>query len=304
MKKIIALLLCCAFALCSCASSPPKDAESPEAETSAEQSTVAEPEEKQEETPIDFEEVTVIDNEEALVKITGIEPYNVWGYTLNVEIENRSDKELMFSNDMVAVDGIEIVPFWATDVEPGKKSVDSISLLDSTLEENGIKDYSDIELSFSVYDVNDITADSIATGTAHIYPKGEENAVTYQREPKESDVVLLDENGVNATIIGHGPESNGDYKLSLFVKNDTGKNLMLSIDGASINGYMSDPFWANTLNLGHCAFFDVTWMQSTLNESGIESAEDIREIEITITACDKNDMTAEAIAKKTVTLNT
>ena len=40
-------------------------------------------------TPVEFEEVVVVDNEECSVKITGLDPDNIWGYTLKAELENK-----------------------------------------------------------------------------------------------------------------------------------------------------------------------------------------------------------------------
>ena len=51
-----------------------------------------------------FEEITVIDNEKCLVKITDLDPDNGWGYTVKAYVENRSaEKNFMFSVKSAAV---------------------------------------------------------------------------------------------------------------------------------------------------------------------------------------------------------
>ena len=72
---------------------------------------------------ISFEEMTVVDNEQCAIKITGIEPDNTWGYTLNAYFENKSeDKTYMFSVQNAAINGLQTDPFFATTVAAGKKS--------------------------------------------------------------------------------------------------------------------------------------------------------------------------------------
>ena len=47
---------------------------------------------------ITFTELVAVDNDECSIKITGIDPDDMWGYSLNVQLENKSaDKKYMFS---------------------------------------------------------------------------------------------------------------------------------------------------------------------------------------------------------------
>ena len=38
------------------------------------------------------------------------------------------------------------------------------------------------------------------------------------------------------------------YTLNCYVSNNTGKNLLVSWDGVSVNGFMADPFWAASVS--------------------------------------------------------
>ena len=79
-KKIITLLLafmlCLSFVACTDVSDSQTDSKSEE---------------------ISFKEKVFVDNENCTFKITGVEPDSFWGYTLNAELENKTDKNLMFS---------------------------------------------------------------------------------------------------------------------------------------------------------------------------------------------------------------
>src|SRR5699024_2510800 len=43
-----------------------------------------------ESVPVDLDELVVVDNEACSIKITGIDPDNMWGYTLKVLLENKT----------------------------------------------------------------------------------------------------------------------------------------------------------------------------------------------------------------------
>ena len=125
---------------------------------------------------ISFEEITVVDNEQCTIKITGIEPDNMWGYTLNAYLENKSeDKTYMFSVQNASVNGLQTDPLFATTVAAGKKSNEEINFSED-LSSYGLTDFTDIQLTFRVYDNDDWMADDVALQTVHVYPYGEDKA--------------------------------------------------------------------------------------------------------------------------------
>lgn len=94
---------------------------------------------------ISFTEIIAVDNDECTIKITEIDPDNLWGYTLKVQLENKSaEKTYMYSVESAAINGVQCDPFFAAEVAAGKKSNNEINFTDSTLDDNGIGDYTDI----------------------------------------------------------------------------------------------------------------------------------------------------------------
>lgn len=68
-----------------------------------------------------FEELTVLDDEECLVKITDVDPENIWGFTLNAYIENKSeDTAYTFSIISAAVDGLKLNRFSRPMLQQGR----------------------------------------------------------------------------------------------------------------------------------------------------------------------------------------
>ena len=249
---------------------------------------------------ITFSGLVAVDNSECIIKVTEIDPDNIWGYTLKVQLENKSiDKTYMFSVESAAINGIECDPFFATEVAAGKKSNKEISFTKSQLEESGIKDYTDIELTFRVYDTNDWMADDVANETIHIYPFGESKAVKYVRTLKATDNIIVDNEYVTVIVTGYEDDAIWGYTVKLFLLNKTDKNVMFSVDEASVNGYMADPFYANSVSSGKCAFSSMSWSDTILEENGIST---IEEIEFNLRVYNEDDWFDDDFVNKTVTL--
>ena len=248
-----------------------------------------------------FAEVPVVDNEECLIKITGVEPDNMWGYTLNAYMENKSaDKTYMFSVDTASVNGVQSDPFFAAEIAPGKKSNETISFSDTALQENGIEEFTDLELSFRVYDSEDWEADPVAEETVHVYPLGEEKAEPFVRESQPTDTPVMDNNEAAVIVTGYSEDDIWGYTMHLYLLNKTDRRLMFSADEVSVNGFMADPFWATEVGAGKSAFSSMSWADSDFEENGIQTVE---EIELQLRIYDSEDWTGEDIFCDTVTLN-
>ncbi len=249
---------------------------------------------------ISFEEIVVVDNEECTIKITGIDPDNMWGYTIKANFENKSaDKTYMYSVESASINGVQSDPFFATEVAAGKKSNNEISFSDGDLEDNNVGDYTDIELTFQVHDSDDWKADDVATETVHVYPYGEDKASNFVRESKETDNVILDNEYVTVIVTGYEEDSLWGYAVNLFFLNKTDKNIMFSVDEASINGYMADPFYAKEVKAGKCAFDSMSWFDETLEDNSISSVD---EIEFNLIVHDSDDWRADDLANETIIL--
>ncbi len=247
----------------------------------------------------EFEEQVLVDNEECSVIITGIDAENSWGYTLNVYLENKSSNlTYMFAVNDGAINGLEKDPFFAKTVAPGKMSNETISF--SSLSDYGIEEVTDIALYFRVYDDDDWTADDVVNDVFHIYPLGEENVVKYEREPQDSDIILVDTDDVTVIVTGFEEDAIWGFTADLFLENNTDTTVMYSVNDASVNGFMLDPFWATSVSAGNCAFSSMSWSNSKLEENGIS---EIYEIEMTLRAYDDDDWMADDFANETVILN-
>lgn len=234
----------------------------------------------------------VVDNENFTFTIKSIEAKDSWGFTLKVFCENKTEKNLMFSWDKVSVMGFMADPFWASEIAAGKKANEEISFSYSMLEEIGIDAVDDITFTLRVSDSEDWSADPLMVEEFAIYPTGKTiQEISYpSRKSTDTEKVLYDT--ADYTVIILSSEANGgDFLLHCYLENKTGHEMMFSMDDVSVNGYMADPFWADSVAAGKKAYVTVCFYESTLAENDISTVE---EIEFTLRVSNADSWDAHA----------
>lgn len=112
----------------------------------------------------------VVDNDSATVIVTGYSEDSIWGYTVNLYLINKTDKELTYSVDEASVNGFMADPFWASSVSAGKVAFASMSWSTSDFEENDITTVEEIEMKLRIYNSDDWSADDIFNETVTLNP--------------------------------------------------------------------------------------------------------------------------------------
>lgn len=174
MMKILsfftALGLVCSLAACVSEPSGQETGTDP-SEATAPSISETQPQDDPADVPVDpFEELVLIDDENVTIKVTGVEPDGLFGYTLNVFIENKTELQLMFSVDNVSVNGFMCDPFWASVVDAGKKANEQICFMESDFDRNGIEEVTDVTFTLKVYDSNDLMKDDLIEETFTVNP--------------------------------------------------------------------------------------------------------------------------------------
>lgn len=92
--------------------------------------------------------------EEAGVKVVGkyVDEDDFWGQAVLLYIENNSDKNVTVQAEDTSIDGVMVDAIMSADVYAGKKAFDTMTFLESELEENGITEINTIETSFQIID--------------------------------------------------------------------------------------------------------------------------------------------------------
>lgn len=246
-----------------------------------------------------FRETVLVDNEDVLFKITSIEKDPVWGYSLKAQIENRTEKDLMFALNDVSVNGFMFDPYFAVTVTSGMKANKDISFSNDGFREIGIQEVTDIAFALRVYDSKDWSADTLVEEDFVIYPQGKDAARDYPRESQQDDIVLFDNERCTMIVTGFDPDSIWGYSAKVYLVNKTDETLMFSVSDAAVNGFMCDPYFAVTVAPGKKCITAISWTKSILSENNITEVESIT---LPIRVYDADDWTGEDLVNETFTV--
>ena len=298
MKRLIliALCLCLVLGLAACGAEPqpteaptatPTTATVPEAPAPTEGPTPAPTE-----APADYtlSGLTLVDNDSCRFTVTGTEFSDHVGLQLQVLCENKSDRPLMFAWNNVSVCGFMYDPMWAEEVAAGKKVNTTIGIDTYALEQMKVTDVDQITFDLWVQDSEEFMNEPVVNEMFTIYPTGKTpDQVKFPvYEPSETDTVIADNETLTFIVMNVDDELADYYTLNCYIANHTGKNLMISWDDVSVNGFMVNPFWATVVAAGKQAYAEIIFYRSDLEKQDIEVVQDI-EFKLEVTDADTWD---------------
>lgn len=279
MKKFLVLLLalCMLFAFAACGDkekSTPADAET--TQTQAEETTAPEVTEAVKPEPVKPEPVVILDNEHLTVTINDAYIDEDMGYTLKATFENKGEKDYSYYIEPSSINGVAVMNYFYADVSAGKKAVEKIEFDDALLRANGVGDYTDIEMTVLVSSADDLFEESVAEYTVHYYPQGEEKATKYERQPLDTDKVLLDNEYVTVTAIGFTHDDEYDCTdLNLYILNKCEDDIALGAESCAVNDVMMDVYFGEEVPAGKSVFGYISFDDEELKDKDIAEIENI-----------------------------
>lgn len=242
--------------------------------------------------PITLKNEMLVDNELFSITAKSIDEDSEYGYLVNLLIENKSpDKTYTFGIQKGQVNGVEVDPYTIIFINPGKKA--NITVFIENLKEYGIEEYTDIELTVNVtegkytYDEPYTMSESV-----HIYPYGKENAGKFVYEAKAGDQVLVDNEYVTVIYTGDNKENELGYSINLYIVNKTDKDITVSGDDMSINGYMVGADFFKDVSAGKVSLSNIQWYEETFKENDIDESK-INDIEFSLDIYPPENIEAE-----------
>ena len=242
--------------------------------------------------PITLKNEMLVDNELFSITAKSIDEDSEYGYLVNLLIENKSpDKTYTFGIQKGQVNGVEVDPYTIIFINPGKKA--NITVFIENLKEYGIEEYTDIELIVNVtegkytYDEPYTMSESV-----HIYPYGKENAGKFVYEAKAGDQVLVDNEYVTVIYVGDNKENELGYSINLYIVNKTDKDITVSGDDMSINGYMVGADFFKDVSAGKVSLSNIQWYEETFKENDIDESK-INDIEFSLDIYPPENIEAE-----------
>lgn len=300
MKRLILTVLCVSMilSLAACGSAPaptepplfptevPTEASIPGAPTAPAQTPTEAPAE------YTLSGLTLVDNENCAFTVTGTEFNDHLGLQIHVLCENRSDRTLMFSWNNVSVCGFMYDPMWAEEVAPGKKVNTTVGIDTYALEQMKVDSVDQIEFDLWVQDSEAFMDEPVVNETFHIYPTGKtaETVKFPVFEPSETDTVIVDNETLTFIVRNADDELADYYTLNCYIANNTDKNLLISWDEVSVNGFMVNPFWALSVAAGKQAYTEIIFFRSDFEKQDIEV---VQNIEFRLQAYDNDNWEAD-----------
>lgn len=291
MKKLLAVLLTLSllFAFAACGNkekATPADAET--TQTQSEETTVPETTEGEKNEPAKAEPVVLLDNEYLTLTINEAYINEDDCYTLKATFENNAEKNYTYYIEPSSINGISVINYLYAEVSAGKKAIEEIGFEDSILRNNGVGEYTDIEMTVQVCSEDELFEEPVAEYTVHYYPLGEEKATTYERQPAATDKVLLDNEYVTVTAIGFTHDDEWESTdLNLYVVNKSEENIALNSESCTVNDIMVEAYFAEEIPAGRVAFSCISFDDEELKDKYIE---EIETVEIEFTALGESDI--------------
>ena len=218
-----------------------------------------------------FQQV-LVDREDLYFAIRNVKDDSALGYTWQVYVENRTDKNLMFSFERVAVNGVMCDPYWAEVIAAGKKGNCEIVWLRDSLDQRQITDVRNVEFTLTVYNDDVYTEAPIMHDTFTVYPLGQDAAAATKvvRKLTLADQILVDNKDCTVLVTGFEPDNSWGFVMNLYLVNKTDKDLIFSAEDSLINENPCYMYWTEIVTAGNAAYSSVLWEKGDLDESEIQ----------------------------------
>lgn len=203
------------------------------------------------------------------------------GPELKILVENDSNKDITLGLDDIAVNDYMVTAFLYEEVAAGKKSNTSFSIFSSTLKDAGITNIGKLDLYFYIIDQN--TYD-------RLYESDGIEIKTSLFDKMDSSVDITGDEMINQDgirIVGKGLSKDSIFGsgVVLYIENNSNRNITISSDNLSVNGYMITSFLHRPVKANKKAVDTIILSSSDMEENGIEH---IDELALSIEAYDSD----------------
>ena len=220
---------------------------------------------------ITIEEQVLVDQDGIKITATGYVQDSFWGDGISLLVENDSDADVLIGCTALIVNDFMINDLFGATIAAGKKSNETMYLSASELKAAGIDPVGKIEVYFHAYD--DASYDTIfETDCVTIQTSQFDNMDT---TADDTGLELYNEGGIR--IVGKTVDENSFWgtAILLYCENTSGRNVGISAEDISINGFMIDGLYSSTVYDGKKSLDDVTIFSTDLEANGIETIEEV-----------------------------
>lgn len=223
------------------------------------------------------EQATVTIDEQVLVEQDGVKisateyvTDSIWGDGIKLLIENDSSTDYTVGCDALIVNDYMITDLFVSEIAAGKKANETMYLSSTGLKAAGIDNVGKVEMYFHAYASN---MDYLFKGA---YSEIQTSAFSsMDTTPNDAGMELYNDNGIK--IVGKTVDENSFWgtAILLYCENTSGKNVGISVDDMSINGFMMRPFFSTTVYDGKKSIDEITIFSTDLETNEIEKIEEV-----------------------------
>lgn len=226
---------------------------------------------KQESAKTTIEEQVILDRDDIMITAKEYVTDSIWGDGIKLLLENNSDKTVTVGCKALIVNHYMISDLFSVEVASGKKANQVLYLSSSELKAAGIESVGQVEVYFYVFD--SASYDTIFESECVTIQTSD--FATMDTTPNDLGTELYNADGIR--IVGKTVDENSFWgtAILLYSENKSGKNVGISVDEMSINGFMMTPFFSTTVYDGKMSLDDITVFSNQLEDNGIDSIEQV-----------------------------
>ena len=229
-------------------------------------------EEEEEETPdtVYVKEKVLLDEDDILIKLTGLYGDEFTGPYFTLDIENNSEKDIRINIDAMSVNGIMIPPFFSEKLAAGEKEEGKIELYASELEELGIQLITDVEFRFIIREEGSLDV-ALESDIIKIEVLNTGDYVqTYTFSGK-----VVNDGDYKITIGELGEDDFGEPNLKILIENMSKENINVQVESSFVNGIRTRGYISADVIAGKKCFSVIVFDEDELEENDIEKIEEV-----------------------------
>ena len=232
--------------------------------------SAAKPDPTIDETNAEIEETVLYSDDEYTITVTGIE--KDWSDTvLKLLVENRTDRNIALKGNYFVVNGITIPGWMYIEVAAQKKSNGELRLYENAMETAGISQVA----TLSAYETEILDTDDLFGYTKEMpLTINTSLAGSYEQKINDEGSLIWESNGISITsqVI---EDARFVHRVQLFIRNDTDRNINLTADDISVNGFTLSGLLLENVAANSVAFGDLLVGESELEENNITEIEEV-----------------------------
>ncbi len=214
-------------------------------------------------------EQVLLDKDGVKVTVKSISYYSKYNTDIKLLIENNSEKDIIVQTDNFSINGILINGIVSAHVAAGKKSNDSISIYNDDLDQAGITTIKDIEFDLDILESKSYDEIMKEEGI-----KLQTDAKNYTQNYNTSGTLIVDQNNVKVYVLKQQNKTLGT-EILVYIENNSDKTLTVTSRELSVNGFMINSSFYESLPAGKKAYESIMVYKDDLEDNDIKSIDNI-----------------------------